>query len=126
MALVCCLRKPLEGASSLAGAASLALQTKTQLIRHVTLKRYSDLNRSWTGRGLALALGASQAYIGKLTRQFEDGKLSVGSPWALLALSFEELGQALGSAKWQTRKMKEQGLLRCTYREAVAMLVRGY
>ena len=32
----------------------------------------------------------------------------------------EELGQALGSAQWQTRKMKEQGLVRCTYREGVA------
>jgi hypothetical protein len=40
--------------------------------------------------------------------------------------TFEELGQALASAKWQTRKMKEQGLLRCTYREAVARMVRGY
>jgi hypothetical protein len=40
--------------------------------------------------------------------------------------TFEELGQALASAKWKTRKMKEQGLLRFTYREAVARMVRGY
>ena len=40
--------------------------------------------------------------------------------------TFEELGRELGSAQWQTRKMREQGLLRCTYREAVARMVRGY
>jgi len=55
-------------------------------------------------------------YIWKLTRQFEDGKLNVRSPLSGGA-TFEELGSALGSARWQTRKMKEQGLLRETTRQ---------
>jgi hypothetical protein len=100
-------------------------ETETQLIRHVTLKWCNDLNRRWSGRGLARALGVSQTYIWKLTRQFKDGKLNVHSPLSGSA-TFEELGNALGTAQWQTRKMKEQGLLRCTYREAVARMVRGY
>jgi hypothetical protein len=64
-------------------------------------------------------------YIWKLTRQFKDGKLNVRSPCSGSA-TFEELGRELASAQLQTRKMKEQGLLRCTYREAVAKMVRGY
>jgi hypothetical protein len=100
-------------------------QAETQLIRHVTLKWCNDLNRRWSGRGLARALGVSQMYIWKLTRQFKDGKLNVRSPCSGSA-TFEALGRELASAQWQSRKMKEQGLLRCTYREAGAKIVRGY
>jgi hypothetical protein len=100
-------------------------EAETQLIRHVALKWCNDLNRRWSDRGLARKLGVSQTYIRKLTRQFEDGKLNVRSPLSGSA-TFEELGQALASAKWQSRMMKERGLLRCTYREAVARMVRGY
>jgi hypothetical protein len=67
----------------------------------------------------------NQTYIWKLMRQFKDGKLNVRSACSGAA-PFEELGRALGSAKWQTRKMKEQGLQRCTYREAVAWFARSY
>jgi len=91
-------------------------ETETQLIRHVALKWCNDLNRRWSGRGLARRLGVSQMYIWKLTRQFEGGKLNVRSPLSGGA-TFEELGSALGSARWQTRKMKEQGLLRETTRQ---------
>jgi hypothetical protein len=43
-----------------------------------------------------------------------------------VARPFEELGQALASANWRSRKMREQGLLRyTTYREAVAWFTRG-
>jgi hypothetical protein len=88
------------------------------LIRHVTLKWCNDLNRRWSGRGLARALGVSQMYIWKLTRQFKDGKLNVRSPLSGNA-TFEELGNALGTAQWQTRKMKGQGLLRETTRQMI-------
>jgi hypothetical protein len=64
-------------------------------------------------------------YVRKLGRKFANGTLQVRSPLSGSA-TFEELGQALGSAKWQTRKMKEQGLLRYTYLEAVARFGRGY
>jgi hypothetical protein len=90
-------------------------ETETQLIRHVALKWCNDLNRRWSGRGLARELGVSQTYIWKLTRQFQNGKLNVRSPLSSAA-TFEELGRALGSARWQTRKMKGQGLLRETTR----------
>ena len=118
--------EPRESASSLAGAASLALRSGTKLIRHVALKWCNDLDRRWSGRGLARKLGVSQTYIWKLTRQFKDGKLNVRSPLSGAA-TFEELGKALGPANWQSRKMREQGLLRCTtYREAVARMIRGF
>ena len=93
-------------------------EAETQLIRHVALKWCNDLNRRWSGRGLARALGVSQKYIWKLTQQFKDGKLNVHSPYSGAA-TFEELGRALGSARWQTRKMKEQGLLRETPRQMI-------
>jgi hypothetical protein len=88
------------------------------VIRHVALKWCNDLNRRWSGRGLARELGVSQMYIWKLTRQFKDGKLNVRSPCSGAA-TFEELGRALGSARWQTKKMKEQGLLRETTRQMI-------
>jgi hypothetical protein len=97
-------------------------EVETQLIRHVTLKWCNDLNRRWSGRGLARALGVSQMYIWKLTRQFKEGKLNVRSPLSGSA-TFEELGQALGSAQWQTRKMRQQGLLRETTRQAAARVL---
>lgn len=93
-------------------------ETETQLIRHVALKWCNDLNRRWSGRGLARELGVGQMYIWKLTRQFKDGKLNVRSPCSGAA-TFEELGRALGSARWQTKKMKEQGLLRETTRQMI-------
>jgi hypothetical protein len=57
----------------------------------------------------------SLVYVRKLGRQFKDGKLNVRSPLSGAA-TFEELGRELGLAQWQTRKMKEQGLLRETNR----------
>jgi hypothetical protein len=57
-------------------------------------------------------------YIWKLTRQFKDGKLNVRSPLSGNA-TFEELGNALGTAQWQTRKLKGQGLLRETTRQMI-------
>ena len=118
--------EPRESASALADSASLALRSGTKLIRHVALKWCNDLDRRWSGRGLARKLGVSQTYIWKLTRQFKDGKLNVRSPLSGAA-TFEELGKALGPANWQSRKMREQGLLRCTtYREAVARMIRGF
>jgi hypothetical protein len=96
--------------------------TETQLIWHVALKWCNDLNRQWSGRGLARVLGVSQMYIWKLTRQFKDGNLNVRSPCSGAA-TFEELGRALGTARWQTRKMRKQGLLRETTRQMIARVL---
>jgi hypothetical protein len=71
--------------------------------------------RSWTRAGAGL-------YISKLTRQFKDGNLNVRSPCSGAA-TFEELGRALGTARWQTRKMREQGLLRETTRQMFARVL---
>jgi len=93
-------------------------KAETQLIRHVALKWCNDLNRRWSGRRLARILGVSQMYVWKLTRQFADGRLNVRSPVSGSA-TFEELGRELAAAKWRTRKMREQGLLRETTRQMV-------
>jgi hypothetical protein len=91
-------------------------ETETQLI--VTLKWCNDLNRRWSGRELARILGVSQMYVWKLPRQFADGRLNVTSTVKGSA-TFEELGRELAAAKWRTRKMREQGLLRETTRQMV-------
>jgi biotin operon repressor len=93
-------------------------ETETQLIRHVTLRGCNDIDRKWSGRKLARILGVSQMYVWKLTQQFEDGNLNVRSPLGS-ASSLEELGKALGSARRQTREMREQGLLRETTRQMI-------
>jgi hypothetical protein len=98
-------------------------EAETRLIKHVAWKWFTDQKPRWSGRELARELGVSPMYVRKLGRQFRDGKLNVRSPLSGAA-TFEELGQALGPAKLQTRKMKEQGLLRYTYREAVGRFVR--
>jgi hypothetical protein len=95
------------------------------LIKHVAWKWFTDQKPRWSGRGLARVLGVSPMDVRKLGRQFKDGKLNVSSPLSGAA-TFEELGKELGQAKWQTRKMKEQGLLRYTYREAAARMIRGH
>ena len=86
--------------------------------RHIVLNWCNDLNRTWSGRGLARALGVSQAYIWKLTRQFNDGRLNVRSPCGGAA-TFKELGRELVSARVVTQRMKEQGLLRETSRQMI-------
>jgi hypothetical protein len=93
-------------------------ETETQLIRHVVLKWCHDMNRQWSGRGLARVLGVSQTYICKLRRQFQDGELNVLSPLSGTA-TFGDLGKALVSAQCETRRMKEQGLLRETSRQMI-------
>jgi hypothetical protein len=57
-------------------------------------------------------------YVSKLTQQFKDGHLNAQSPLGS-ASTLEELGKALGSARRQTREMREQGPLRETTRQMI-------
>ena len=97
-------------------------ETESQLIRHLTLRWCNEIDRKWSGRKLARILGVSQMYVWKLTQQFKDGNLNVRSPLGS-ASTLEELGKALGSARSQTRKMREQGLLRETTRQMIARVL---
>ena len=119
MPFICPPRKPRDETSrklsALAGAASLALRDRNSVdparCPQVVQRSQPAMVRSWTRAGAGL-------YISKLTRQFKDGNLNVRSPCSGAA-TFEELGRALGSARWQTKKMKEQGLLRETTRQMI-------
>jgi hypothetical protein len=93
-------------------------ETESQLIRHLTLRWCNDIDRKWSGRKLARILGVSPTYIWKLSQQFKDGNLNVRSPLSS-ACTLEELGKAIGAARGQTRKMREQGLLRETIRQLI-------
>lgn len=62
------------------------------------------------------------AGIGKTKRPVMSQR---STPKRMTFRSGEELGRELGPAPWQTRKMKERGLLRCSFRETVARMVRG-
>jgi len=93
-------------------------EAESQLIRHVTLRWCNDIDRKWSGRKLVRLLGVSQMYFRTLTQQFKDGNLIVRSPLGS-ASTLEELGKALASARGQTRKMREQGLLRETTRQMI-------
>jgi len=110
--------KPHESKRSLAPTETWRCEAESQLIRHLTLKWCNDLNRPWSGRQLARILGVSQMYVWKLTRQFADGQLNVRSPLSGNA-TYIELGRELLRAQFQTRKMREQGLLRETTRQMV-------
>jgi hypothetical protein len=84
----------------------------------LTLRWCNDIDRKWSGRKLARILGVSPTYIWKLSQQFKDGNLNVRSPLSS-ACTLEELGKAIGAARGQTRKMREQGLLRETIRQLI-------
>jgi hypothetical protein len=116
--------EPCESESPLARSASLALRNGNSVDPACNVEMVQPSKPEMVGPGLARPLGVSQMHIWKLTRQFKDGRLNVRSPLRGSA-TFEELGNTLGTAQWQTRKMKEQGLLCYTCREAVARFARG-
>jgi hypothetical protein len=92
---------------------------------------------------MAQKLGVSHTYVQKLSREFtanpagmlEKASRVVRHPTEmvvcvdgrLLAPEYREYTtfEQLENARRQALRMKEQGLLRCTHREAVARMVRG-